>query len=222
MSSVIKTDGSSGPALGRGAVPFRLDDVEQKAARYLQQVRQQASQIIAAAHEQAESIREQAARDGRQEALQQAQKQANQHVQQQLQSLLPALGQAVENIAQMRADYLRHWQQQVVKLAVAIAERILRQQLPHRPEVTTKLIQEALELAAGNAHLRLHLNPRDHAVLRQRVPEFAQIVEKLALSDLIADPAVSPGGCIVKTEFGQIDQTVEAQLRRIEEELSAG
>lgn len=219
MSSVIKTDGSRGPALGSHAVPFALDDVEEKASHYLEQIRGQAAQIIATAQNEAQAIRAQATQDGRQEALKQAQKQANQQVQQQVNSLLPALRQAAQEITQIRANCLRHWQQRVMNLAVAIAQRILRHELPRTPEVTNTLIQESLELAAGSAQLRLHLHPQDHATLSERVPEFATTVGKLALSDIIADPSVGPGGCIVKTEFGQIDQTIEAQLKRIEEEL---
>ncbi|MFQ5550985.1 MAG: FliH/SctL family protein [Gemmatimonadales bacterium] len=38
--------------------------------------------------------------------------------------------------------------------------------------------------------------------------------------DIVADSAVSPGGCFVETEFGNIDQQFETQLARIEEELT--
>jgi flagellar biosynthesis/type III secretory pathway protein FliH len=38
-------------------------------------------------------------------------------------------------------------------------------------------------------------------------------------TQVVADAAVSPGGCRVETRFGAIDQTFEAQLSRIEEEL---
>ena len=37
---------------------------------------------------------------------------------------------------------------------------------------------------------------------------------------IVADPDVSPGGCRVVTEFGVIDETYEAQLDRIAEELA--
>ena len=36
---------------------------------------------------------------------------------------------------------------------------------------------------------------------------------------IVADATVSPGGCRVETRFGSIDQTFEAQLARVEEEL---
>ena len=45
------------------------------------------------------------------------------------------------------------------------------------------------------------------------------LARHLAPSAIVADDAVSPGGCCVKTKFGVIDQQIESQLRRIEEEL---
>ena len=37
-------------------------------------------------------------------------------------------------------------------------------------------------------------------------------------AELVADPAITPGGCRVETRFGVIDQQFETQLARIEEE----
>ena len=41
----------------------------------------------------------------------------------------------------------------------------------------------------------------------------------LGETQIVADAAISPGGCRVETRFGAIDQTFEAQLARVEEEL---
>lgn len=220
MSSVIKTDGSRRPASGMHPTPFNMLDVEEKANAYLGQIRGQARQIVERAKVQADAVRTQAKQEGRDQALRDAERHVNQQVQQQIGSLLPALQLAVEGIEQVRAECLTHWQKRVVHLAVAIAERVLRRQLAQAPDVNETLIRESLELAAGNTSLTLHLSPQDHQTLSQRAPELATTLGRLAAADLVADPSVSPGGCIVKTKFGQIDQTIEAQLARIEEELA--
>jgi len=40
-------------------------------------------------------------------------------------------------------------------------------------------------------------------------------------ADVASDPSLSAGGCRVETRFGTIDQQIESQLQRIEEELAA-
>ena len=47
-------------------------------------------------------------------------------------------------------------------------------------------------------------------------------MSSLGEAELIASPNVSRGGCYVETRFGTIDQQFESQLKRIEEELTAG
>ena len=81
-------------------------------------------------------------------------------------------------------------------------------------------MREALELAAGEDHLRLHLNPADHETLGPRVTLLIKELSGLATPEVVADPAITRGGCRVETRFGVIDQQFEAQLARIEEELT--
>ena len=48
---------------------------------------------------------------------------------------------------------------------------------------------------------------------------LVQEMSGLGETQIVADASVSPGGCRVETRFGSIDQTFEAQLARVEEEL---
>jgi flagellar assembly protein FliH len=83
-----------------------------------------------------------------------------------------------------------------------------------------ELIAETLRLAAGMAEISLHINPTDYENLGTQITRLSETVCRLAPSAVVADADVSPGGCCVKTKFGEIDQQIESQLRRIEEELS--
>ena len=49
---------------------------------------------------------------------------------------------------------------------------------------------------------------------------LVQEMSGLGAVEMIADAGVSRGGCRVETRFGAIDQQFEAQLARIEEELT--
>ncbi len=220
MSAVIKTDASRGPAFGAQLSTFNLEDIADEAKGYLDQVRAQAAEIIANANKVAESVRAQAHEEGQQRAWETAQSLANRQLSQQLDTLMPALGQAIEKIHELRAEFLGHWQRRIVALSVAIAQRIMRRELTEPARLTEKLIHETLEMAAGSAPIHLHLNPQDHETLKDHLPRMFQQLGSLAPSHVVPDPSVSPAGCIVKTEFGQIDQTVEAQLQRIEQELA--
>ena len=79
--------------------------------------------------------------------------------------------------------------------------------------------REALQLAAGGGEVRLLLNPADHQALAGQVKLLVDEMTGLGETQIVADAAISPGGCRVDTRFGAIDQPFEAQLARVEEEL---
>lgn len=219
MSTIIKAGPphSSGQSVGR--VAFNFDDMAVQARGYLDQVRAQAAQILAEANQQAEAIRRQAEEQGRQAALRAVDRVMDEKVARQMKTVLPALHRAVEELQQARQAWLSHWQVSAVKVASAIARRVVRRELSQTPQITLDLVSEALQLAAGSADIAIHLNPRDAEALGAQVRQLTEALSPLSAARVVADAAVAEGGCLVETRFGVIDQQFEAQLKRIEEEL---
>jgi flagellar biosynthesis/type III secretory pathway protein FliH len=135
-------------------------------------------------------------------------------------TVIPALKLAVQNIQEAKQSWLRHWEAVAVRVSGAIAEKMVRRELSRQPEITLTLVREALELAAGNSHLRIQLNPNDLKALGDQMRVLIDEIAPLSEAELNADPEIAPGGCRVETRFGIIDQQFESQLKRIEEELT--
>ena len=217
MATVIKaTDRNAGIQ----GVAYNFTDMADEADRRLGKFRDEAASIIAKAKEEAELIRKQAREQGHKTAVEEVRAQLAQQQKQQLSTLLPALGKAIEDIQHAKQAWLAHWEKSAVHLATAIAERLIRSELPKKPELTMALAQEALQLAAGSGRIRVHLNPADLETLGPQIEEIAQRISAVAPAELVADENVSAGGCRVESEFGVIDQQFESQLARIEEELT--
>jgi flagellar assembly protein FliH len=200
---------------GLQAVPLNFDDIAAQADQHLARARIDAAHIVAEAHHQADSIRREAAEAGCKAAMQDVERVAAER----LAPLLTALSDAAAEVQQARQAWLSRWQSAVVRLAAAIAARIVRRELQLQPEITVELVREALELAAGSPNIRLHLNPEDYRVLGNQVRTLTAAMSSLGSAEVIPDAAISRGGCLVETRFGTIDQQIESQLKRIEEEL---
>ncbi len=134
-------------------------------------------------------------------------------------TLLPALKQAVDAMTQVRQRWLAHAEKTNVKVAIAIAGRVIRRELAADPQITVQLVREALEMAAGSSDVQVRLHPEDHQALAGQVRTIAGELARLGSPEVVADPAISRGGCRIDTRFGAIDQQFEAQLARIEQEL---
>jgi flagellar assembly protein FliH len=138
-----------------------------------------------------------------------------------LSSAVEALRQLGDEIAQAQQNWLARSEDHVVRVAVAIAERIIRRELQQDPKIPLILVREAMELAAGNSLMRVVLNPADFQALGARVHDLAQAFARNSQVEVTQDEQVTAGGCRVDTRWGTIDQTIEAQLSRITEELLA-
>lgn len=216
MSTVIKQRDSLRSAPG---VAFNLDDVSAQARQYLEAVRHEAAKLVARAQAEAEQVRRRAEAEGLAAAQRKIDELVDQRLVERLRGALPALDAAVREIQKSRHAWLAQWERSAVDLAARMAERVVRRELQSDPQVRETLVREALELAAGSPEVRLHVNPADHEALARFAAELARTCARLAPTEVVPDPTVSPGGCRVETRFGAIDQTVEAQLERLAEEL---
>ena len=216
-STVIKSTGPHRPA---DALPFRFDEMDRHAATYLDTVRAAAAKIISEAKQQAGDVRKRAERDGHEAAVEAARRILDEKVTRQLETLLPALRQAVDSLAHARAEWLGAWENNVVHLATAIASRLIRRELSQHPDIPLSFIREALELASGSPQLTLRLHPDDQATLAPHIPLLISQVARQATTQIVADASITAGGCRIDTQFGSIDQQIETQLARIEQELT--
>ena len=222
MATIIRQHDSTEARPGRTVQPvaFNFEDMNDRANEYLETVRRESAKIVQQAHQQAEQVRRQAETAGRAAAEQTAQRIFDEKMAERLNSLIAALDQLVVETNDARAEWLRRWEQSAVAVAAAIAERIIRRELEREPEITLEWVREALQMAAGASDVTLHLNPADYTLLGSRAKQLAQSLSGLTPTNIVSDPAVSQGGCLVQTRLGRIDQQIESQLARIQEELS--
>jgi flagellar assembly protein FliH len=198
------------------AVAFNFEDMTARTEKYLAKVRAEALQIVSKAQSEADAIRRKAEQDGHNAAMQAVEGM----IRNQLATVIPALKQVVQSIQEAKQSWMRHWEASAVHVAGAIAQKLVRREVGRHPDITLTLIREALQLASGNSQLRIQLNPADLESLRDQVSVLLDEIAPLASVELNADPEIASGGCRVETRFGTIDQQFEAQLKRIEEELT--
>jgi flagellar assembly protein FliH len=196
---------------------FNLDDLAAEAAERTARAQAEAAEIVAKAKSEAEDIRRQAAEEGCKAAMQEFGKMVGEHVA----PAIAAIEQTNAEFHQAKRTWIAHWETAVVRLAAAIAARVIRRELRRQPDITISLVREALDLAAGSPNVRLHLNPEDYQALGVQVRGLIDAMSSLGDAEVVPDATVTRGGCRVETRFGTIDQQIESQLQRIEEELAA-
>jgi flagellar assembly protein FliH len=219
MAKIIKAE-QVGESFSSGRMAYQLEDVTRKADRLLASAREEAERLVELARQQADEIRRHAEVTGYEAALVAARQTVSEEVQQRLNAILPTLEHTAGHVAEAAEVWHRRQQRQLIQLACKIAQRVVRRELRHDPRISLDWVREALELVSGGQRISIRLHPDDHDLLQ---PHVAQLTNQFGISDraeIVADERVEAGGCLVQSEFGEIDQQLETQLNRIEEELS--
>lgn len=125
-----------------------------------------------------------------------------------------ALVQAVRDFAQERENYFHAVEGEVVALALAIARKILHREAQVDPLLLAGVVRVGLDNVAAGTRVRLRVHP-DQV---QAWQEFFTLQPGLqSLPELMGDATLGPGRCMLETELGSTDLTLETQLKEIEQ-----
>lgn len=121
----------------------------------------------------------------------------------------------IQSLQQVLPGLVRQHEAALVELAVACAKRVIGE-TPVSIERLQAVIREATTGLQATSKYEVYLNPADLAVLREIQGGLSPADKK---AEYLGDSGVARGGCIVKSQFGMVDATLETKLRRMEQEV---
>lgn len=210
---------------------FSMKDIERHAQMLLVRARQQADQLLAAAQKEAQELRKQAQVEGlmegkaeglakgREEGHKAGKDQALAEQKASLTSAIAALNKSTLGLEQSRRELEAAGLKDVIRLAIAIAERITKRQGELDARVSAANVAEAMKLVIHASDVRIAIHPAHRAALAEVMPRLQLQFPSLKHVEIITDPAITPGGCKIFTAGGEIDAQLETQLQRLVADL---
>jgi flagellar assembly protein FliH len=135
-------------------------------------------------------------------------------------SALACLAAAEAAIRELEDEFLRAAERSAVELAIAIAEKIVGGTVEARPEKVLDVVGGALLRTAARHRLVIEVNPDDLELVSENAEGLAAKLGGVQRLDVVAERRIERGGCIVRTEEGEIDARIGAQLDRVAELLA--
>jgi flagellar biosynthesis/type III secretory pathway protein FliH len=134
-------------------------------------------------------------------------------IQNQLNQTCEALDNLAGKLEQLQDEMIQSHREQIARLAVEIARKILVQKVKDKDYEIEAIVQEALANAPTPHGIVAHLNPDDLAACQQiqrNRPDgpFAHI-------ELMANHSVRPAECMLETPKGMIKSLMDEQLETI-------
>lgn len=183
----------------------RRSEVETDRRRMLAELEKRLEEEKLAAAQSAVMAREQGRREGRQAIEQQ--------VNAEQQRLQAQILQTLEDFRLERQNYFHHVEGEVVRLALAIAARVLHREAHLDPLLLTGAVRVALDKLGDSSSVVMRVPPREIGPWKEF---FRTIGNSRIQPGVLEDPSLSPGECVLTTELGTIELGVRAQLEEIE------
>ena len=164
--------------------------------------------LISRAREEADAIREAAAKEGYQAGLSQAKDD------------IAAFRESVKVFMGAKQEVFDTIAPEILSISVDIAKKIIKKELTQAPELLLESVHEILKgLLKEETKITLHANPAQVSMLKSEVPQMAEQLGLEAKIMVIPDDSVMEGGCVVTTTNGVVDATIDTQLAIISEAL---
>jgi type III secretion protein L len=114
----------------------------------------------------------------------------------------------------------RDTQNAILRIALQAAKKIVNKELELHPDTIVDIVLQALAPIKQNHRITLFVNKQDKEILENNKPRIKALFEQLQFLAVQERPDIEPGGCIIETESGIINATVENQWRSLEAAFS--
>jgi type III secretion protein L len=164
-----------------------------------------AGEIVAAAERRAANLRREAKkafaeekRKGYEEGMLQSRREHSEHMMETVLKSIEYLDGLEKGVAGLVGDALRK-----ILDEIPPEERIVR------------VARQALNLVRGQKKVTLTVCPEDEAVLRSRLDAIAGSHPSIDFIEVAADGRLSPGSCLLQSDMGVVDASLETQIQAV-------
>lgn len=175
--------------------------------------RHEAEEIVNKAKEQAARI-EQEAYDkgfakGEQDGLAQGEKK--------LAETISEVGELLKTLHGQADSVKSQHEQNLLVLIKTMVDRLVNHEVSVNPKVIQACLNKAMEFVVDKSIVKVSLHSDDFNRLKEAGLADPTLFEGKNRVQLIEDPNISRGGCVISTDFGEIDATLESCRDRLYE-----
>ena len=125
----------------------------------------------------------------------------------------------LEHLARFRGELRQRYERELLAVALGVARKVVRQEVAEHPERWLEMIRAAIARAVDREQVTVRVPPALGAFLRDADPPLRTTVADVKVLEIVDDPALPDGGCLLETRFGDVDVGLDTQLAACERAL---
>ena len=160
------------------------------------------------AQEEADTIKETAAKEGYRAGIEQAE------------SDILALRSKIADFISSKQEVFEFIAPDILEISVDIARKIIKKEVEQDPQVILNSIVDVMRtLSKEEPRITVKLNPLQVDLVKTELPEYISSMGIDAKIAVIGDDSIEEGGCILNTNNGIVDASINTQLEIIKAAL---
>ena len=192
----------------------QLEELEHK----IEETRQQIAVMQQQAEVDAQTVKDEAKRDGYQEGI----ADAKQEFQQVLQTEKREFQRSVETLAHAREEIHEQIEESVLDLSLYIAEKIIGEALKDDDSRFLNIVKETIDQVKDQEDIILRVNRKEYdRFFKDESEEMAKLLRDSGVQ-IRQDMGVESGEFVVESEFGTLRSGIRTQLERMRTALTEG
>lgn len=190
-------------------------EAQEEAESVIAKAKLQAEEIIEEAKKKEASIYEENKTAGYQDGHKEGYAAGDEEVQRLIERLHKIINGAIEK----RNDIINEAESQLIDLVLLISSKVVKVISENQKNVVINNVVQALRKLKSRGNVAIRVNLADLALTTENVQSFMKMVENVKSIVVLEDTSVDKGGCVIETDFGQIDARISSQLKEIEEKI---
>jgi hypothetical protein len=130
-----------------------------------------------------------------------------------LQEGMAAFEHAVVELSELRTRMLEQAEETIVMLAGALARRVIGREISLDPEIMVTLAVEGTEALGERDRIVVRFGPFEQEEAWQSI--FERLRRRVPRCEIVQDPSLLAGQCIVESELGRVDESVDTRLASV-------
>lgn len=122
----------------------------------------------------------------------------------------------INKIVEKRQEILVEVESQVVELTLLMVRKVVKVLSENQKSIVINNALQALKKIRGRGDVVIRVNMQDLALSSEHIGSFIEALERRGNITLAEDSSIEPGGCVIETDFGEIDARISSQLNEIE------
>jgi flagellar assembly protein FliH len=189
----------------------KLSDPLQQLKKEQEAVRRETEAILARAEAEKQGIEEEAYRKGFASGEEEGSKSAEKA----FADKIKAAARLIRSLENERDLVHRQYEKELLALIKIMVERLVGHEVSANPLVIVDCLRLAMKYVVEDSTVKVHLQSDDFQHIKEISLDDPSLLQGARRIELIEDPAVARGGCLLQTDFGEIDATLDNCRERL-------